>query len=84
MLSELAMLKYVHVLLCSAQCDSVNAQSRACSAGIFLIGGAGGAGATAHCPRRLDKDAVCAPLLGAFVVACVHSADLPREGGVSV
>ena len=70
-LSKLTMLKYVHVLLCATQCDSVNAQSCACGAGIFFA-----------CDQRsgwawlLHKDAVCGPLLGACVVACTHRPDL--------
>lgn len=35
-LAKLAMLKYVHVLLCATQCESVNAQSCVCGAGIFF------------------------------------------------
>lgn len=63
------MLKYVHALLCLAQCDSVNAQSCACRAGIFLIDWVGGP----RSPLGTDKDAVCAPPPGAFVVACVRT-----------
>lgn len=56
------MLKYVHALLCTAQCDSVDTQSCACSAGIFLIDGVGGP----RCPLSLDKDTVCAPPPGSL------------------
>lgn len=35
-LAKLTMLKYVHVLLCATQCESVNAQSCVCGAGIFF------------------------------------------------
>lgn len=35
-LAKLAMLKYVHVLLCATQCESVNAQSSVCGARIFF------------------------------------------------
>lgn len=46
-----------------------------------LISGVAGLGC---CPLCLDKDAVCGPLLGAFVVACVRRPDPNREGGVNV
>lgn len=35
-LAKLTMLKYVHVLLCATQCESVNAQSCVCGGGIFF------------------------------------------------
>lgn len=34
-----------------------------------------------RCLLGLDKDAVCGPLLGACVAACVHRPDPTREGG---
>lgn len=78
-LAKLTMLKYVHVLLRAPQCESVNAQSCVCGAGIFLplISRAAGLGCCLLC---LDKDAVCGPLLGACVAACVHRPDPPLEG----
>lgn len=71
-LPQLTMLKYVHVLLCATQCESVNAQSSVCGYFLPLIGTTTGLGCRL---LRLDKDAVCGPLLGACVVAC-----LPRPG----
>lgn len=49
-LAKLTMLKYVHVLLCATQCESVNAQSCVCGAGIFFDQQSGWAGPSPALP----------------------------------
>lgn len=56
--SRLAMLKYVHALPCTTQCDSVKEQSRACAAGIFFI-----YDQQSSWTWPPDKDAVCGMML---------------------
>lgn len=56
--SKLAMLKYVHALPCTTQCDSVKEQSCACGAGIFFV-----YDQQSGWTWPLDKDAVCGPML---------------------
>lgn len=51
------MLKYVHALLCTTQCDSVKEQSCACGAGIFFV-----YDQRSGWTWPLDKDAVCGPM----------------------
>lgn len=78
--AKLTMLKYMHVLLCATQCASVNAQSCVCGAeGYFLplISTAAGLG---RCPPHSDKDAVCGPLLGACVAACIQTPEQLVDG----
>lgn len=56
--SKLAMLKYVHALPCTTQCDSVKEQSRACGAGIFFV-----YDQQSGWTWPLDKDSVCGMML---------------------
>lgn len=56
--SKLAMLKYVHALPCTTQCDSVKEQSRACGAGIFFV-----YDQQSGWTWPPDKDAVCGMML---------------------
>lgn len=55
---KLAMLKYVHALPCTTQCDSVEEQSRACGAGIFFV-----YDQQSGWTWPGDKDAVCGMML---------------------
>lgn len=56
--SELAVLKYVHALPCTTQCDSVEEQRRACGAGIFFV-----YDQQSGWTWPLDKDPVCGMML---------------------
>lgn len=56
--SKLAMLKYVHALPCTTQCDSVKEQSCACGAGIFFV-----YDQQSGWTWPPDKDAVCGMML---------------------
>lgn len=55
--SKLAVLKYVHALPCTTQCESVKEQSRACGAGIFFV-----YDQRSGWTWTPDKDAVCGPM----------------------
>lgn len=70
------MLKYVHVLLCATQYESVNAQSRVCGGRIFFASDQRSRWAgLGCCLLAVDKDVVCGTGLRAGAAAWIHEPD---------